>query len=110
MSVPGTIVRISPYEIHINDPEYIEEVYPGSSRRTMKYGWAMRMFGIRSSFLVIESHELHRIKRAALAHYFSKSSIQRLEPGVQAMVDKLVARLQEVKCTGRNVNLVCDVL
>lgn len=75
----------------------------------MKYSWSQRMFGLRSSFAVTESHDLHRIRRAALAHYFSKSSLQKLEPGVQAMVEKLVNRLQGWKGSGRNVNLVSDL-
>lgn len=102
----GPIVRISPYEIHINDPEFIDEVYPGSSPRSMKYQWSQKMFGIHSAFLVTESHELHRIRRNALAHYFSKQSLRDLEPGVQSQVDKLVSRLQGLKGTGTAVNLL----
>ena len=29
----GPIVRISPYEIHIDDPEFVDSVFPGSSVR-----------------------------------------------------------------------------
>ena len=64
------------------------------------------MFGIRSAFLVTESHELHRIRRNALAHYFSKQSLRDLEPGVQSQVDKLVSRLQSLKGTGTAINLL----
>ncbi|KAK4695743.1 hypothetical protein P7C71_g2073, partial [Lecanoromycetidae sp. Uapishka_2] len=93
----GPVIRISPYEVHINDPEYIDTVYPGSASRTMKYGWSMKMFGLRSSFIVTESHELHRIRRGALANYFSKSNLLKMEPGVQSQVDKLVVRFQEIR-------------
>ena len=64
------------------------------------------MFGQRSSFLVTESHELHRIRRGALAHYFSVQSLRRLEPGVQSHVDKLVSRLQGLKGSGTVINLL----
>ncbi|CAO1599046.1 hypothetical protein XANCAGTX0491_002791 [Xanthoria calcicola] len=60
----GPLVRINPYEIHIHDPEFIDEVYPGSSvRRTEKYEWAMRMFGVRFTFIATMDHDLHRLKR-----------------------------------------------
>ncbi len=72
----------------------------------MKYGWAMKMFGLRTAALATESHELHRIRRSALAHYFSKASLVKLEPGVQAQIDKLVVRLQDLRGSGRNVNLL----
>ena len=41
----GPIVRINPHEIHINDPEYIEEVYAGPSKKRDKYRWIARMLG-----------------------------------------------------------------
>lgn len=39
----GPIIRISPDEIHINDPDYIDEVYAGSSKMRDKYRWAARL-------------------------------------------------------------------
>ena len=38
-NLEGPIVRINPYEIHINDPEYIDEVYAGASKKRDKYRW-----------------------------------------------------------------------
>ena len=64
------------------------------------------MFGLRTSLLATESHELHRIRRAALANYFSKASLQRLEPGIQSQIDKMMDRLKGIQGSGRNVNLL----
>ena len=83
----------------------IDEVYPNQQKRSMKYAWAMKMFGIRTGMLVTESHELHRIRRGIFAHFLSKTTLHRLEPGIQAVLDKLVSRLEALKGTGRNVNL-----
>ncbi|CAD6576468.1 MAG: hypothetical protein ASARMPREDX12_007896 [Alectoria sarmentosa] len=102
----GPIVRISPYEIHINDPEMIDEVYPNQQKRSMKYGWAMKMLGLKTGALATESHELHRIRRGIFAHYLSKATLLRLEPGIQSVIDKLVSRLEGLKGSGRNVNLL----
>ncbi|KAL8688307.1 MAG: hypothetical protein Q9218_005749 [Villophora microphyllina] len=101
----GPIIRISPYEVHISDPEFIDQVYPGSSVKTEKYSWGMRMFGLKHTHAVVPSHDLHRIRRNNFAHYFSKASLQRLEPRIQSVVDTLIARLKEIKGTGRVVKI-----
>ncbi|KAL8805262.1 MAG: hypothetical protein Q9200_005494, partial [Gallowayella weberi] len=102
----GPIVRISPYEIHINDPEYIDQVYPGSTVRTEKYPWAMKMFGLQNGFFITPDHDLHRIRRNAFAHYLSVASLRKLEPGIQSVVDTMVRRLHQLKGTGKVINLL----
>ena len=72
----------------------------------MKYQWSQKMFGLRTAFFATESHELHRIRRGALAHYFSIQSLRRLEPGIQSQLDKLVSRLQGLKGSGTAINLL----
>ena len=32
----GPVVRITPNEVHFNDPEFLDTVYPGTSRKTNK--------------------------------------------------------------------------
>lgn len=102
----GPIVRINPYEVHINDPEMIDEVYPNQQKRSMKYGWAMTMFGLKTGVLSTESHELHRIRRGVYAHFLSKATLVRLEPGIQSVLDRLLSRFESLKGSGRNVNLL----
>lgn len=50
--------------------------------------------------------ELHRIRRGIFAHYLSKATLLRLEPGIQSVMDKLVSRFQGLKRSSRNVNLL----
>ncbi|KAL8943014.1 MAG: hypothetical protein Q9211_001143 [Gyalolechia sp. 1 TL-2023] len=102
----GPVVRISPYEVHIHDPEFIDQVYPGSAVRSEKYAWGMKMFGLRYAFLATQDHDLHRMRRNAFARYLSKASLQRLEPGIQSVVDTMVSRLHEIKGSGKVVNLL----
>ena len=83
----------------------IDEVFPNQQKRSMKWDWAMRMFGLKTAFLVTESHELHRIRRGIFAHYLSKATLQRLEPGIQSVMDKLVSRFEGLRGSSRNVNL-----
>ncbi|KAL8663142.1 MAG: hypothetical protein Q9168_008143 [Polycauliona sp. 1 TL-2023] len=103
----GPIVRISPYELHINDPDYVDELYVGSSiRRTLKYDWAVRGFGPPTNVFATANHEHHRTRRGAVAPFFSKSLVTQLEPSVGAMVQKLANRIEEFKSTGKVIDMV----
>ena len=64
------------------------------------------MFGRSTSTFGTVDHELHRTRRAALSPFFSKLSVQRLEPVVQSVVDKLVSRMHDLKGSGTCINLI----
>ncbi|KAI4101078.1 MAG: hypothetical protein LQ339_005201 [Xanthoria mediterranea] len=103
----GSIIRISPYELHIDDPGYYDELYVGpSTRRTLKYEWAVRGFGPTNYTFSTISHELHRTRRGAVAPFFSKALVQQLQPSVDIMIQKLVDRLEKLKGTGTVINMI----
>ncbi|KAG6995793.1 N-acetyltryptophan 6-hydroxylase ivoC [Physcia stellaris] len=103
----GPIIRINPYELHISDPDYYDSLYVGASvRRTERYPRVARMFGKATSTLATISHDLHRVRRSAIAPFLSKQSVQRLEPTVQSVVSQLTARLQALQGTGQCVDLI----
>lgn len=86
---------------------FYDEIYVGPAvRKTEKYEWSVRGFGPTLSSFSTIPHDLHRSRRNSVAPHFSKALVQRLEPSVQAMVDKLVARLEILKGTGAVVNLI----
>lgn len=66
----------------------------------------MKGFGPTVAVFSTESHELHRARAGALAPFFSKASVSKLEPVVQSVVNQLVARLRALGGTGGNVNLI----
>jgi cytochrome P450 len=101
----GPIVRISPYELHIADPDFYDKLYTGSSNPREKAPRSANLFGTPSAFLSTVSHDLHRARRAPLNHFFSTRSVLKLEPMVKDMVEKLCARLDEFRDTGRPVNM-----
>ena len=72
----------------------------------MKYEWAMKGFGPPLSSFATVSHEHHRIRRNAVAPFFSKASVSQLEPVVQLTIQKLVTRLEGIKQTGTVINLI----
>lgn len=54
----GPIVRINPHEVHFNDPEFIDPLFPGPSRKTDKYVFTGRRTG--STFPYPNHKELRR--------------------------------------------------
>lgn len=105
----GPIVRINPYEIHINDPDFYDELYVGASKgKSDKWFWSMRMFGQydHSSFDTLD-HDIHRIRREPWNPFFSKAAVARLQPLlIQNCVDKLCDRLAEHRAAGKMVVMV----
>ncbi|KAG9232265.1 cytochrome P450 [Amylocarpus encephaloides] len=100
----GPIVRISPYELHVDDPEFYDELMSRTSPRD-KYKYYVDQFGIpKSSFSTID-HRLHRMRRQPLNPLFSKQSIFRLEPTINGLVEKLCSRFDEFKKSGQPIPL-----
>ena len=84
----GPIVRISPYEIHLKDPNFYDELFAGYTRRRDKYGWFVGASSGHSMFGTVRA-DVHRKRRGALNPFFSKKSIAGIEPVVQDRIDEL---------------------
>ena len=41
----GPIIRITPDEVHVNDPDLVDVVYPGGGKKINKDPYLMRQFG-----------------------------------------------------------------
>ncbi|KAH6693344.1 putative cytochrome P450 [Leptodontidium sp. MPI-SDFR-AT-0119] len=101
----GPIIRISPHELHVNDPDFYEELYAGGERRRNKYPWFVRLFGMTQGSLATIDHDHHRLRRNAINPFFSKTNVRKLEPVIQSNVSKLMTRLEKLEDTGELVNL-----
>ncbi|KAK2809424.1 hypothetical protein FQN50_003883 [Emmonsiellopsis sp. PD_5] len=97
---PGPIIRISPYELHIDEPDYYEVLYSQHSPRDKSYYYT-KQFDLDLSAFGTEKHDLHRRRRAVLNPYFSKQRIQRLEPVIHAEVNKFCQRIQDFANAGQ---------
>ncbi|KAI9875070.1 MAG: hypothetical protein M1830_008971 [Pleopsidium flavum] len=94
----GPIVRINPYELHINDPDYYDQLY--NSKKYDKYGWHVQQFGHPASSANTVHHHLHKMRRGVISPYFSRGMILRLEQGViRKTVDKLCERIEEFRAS-----------
>ncbi|KAI1476956.1 cytochrome P450 [Daldinia eschscholtzii] len=94
----GPIVRINPDELHCNDPYFTDEIYAGGNRVRDK--WQHQLNTGASSPVSVTgfstvSHELHRIRRAPFAKFFSRQQVLKLEGEVhdfaQRTIDKMLA-------------------
>ncbi|KAI9878238.1 MAG: hypothetical protein M1823_006983, partial [Watsoniomyces obsoletus] len=49
------------------------------------------------------SHDLHRVRRGALNPFFSKQAVNRLEPVIRELIDKMCARFETCRDSGEPV-------
>ncbi|KAH6635855.1 cytochrome P450 [Chaetomium tenue] len=105
----GPIVRISPRDLHVGDPDFYDVLYPSTTdrRRADKAPSLTRFFGLDNSLFSTVSHDVHRMRRAALLPYFSPSHARRLQPAFQELLDVLLQRLADLKDTDEPVNANC---
>ena len=106
ISPTGPIVRINPYELHVADPTFADALYPNVAKNVERWAWSAGMFGSTEMTFGTVSHALHRRRRGAFSHFFSKTSVRRLEPFIQTLVDKLCQKLSQYTDTEKPVNMV----
>lgn len=80
----GPIIRISPWELHISDPDFHDTLYASSAsgHRRDKYDYFTKSFGLDKSVFATPQHDLHKMRRAALSTFFSMASARRLQPEI----------------------------
>lgn len=101
----GPIVRVTPNELHVYDPDYLDEIYGSQTRKRDKYEKSAVAVGTPQASLSTLSHDHHRIRRQALNPAFSRSAISKQGSMIQEKVDKLMARFSQAFKTGTVVCL-----
>lgn len=98
-------MRITPHEVHVNDPDFFSDQLFSFGANLDRYSEATKQFGIPDSTLFTVPHDLHKLRRAALAPFFSRSMVFQLEDVITAKVNKLCSRIQEFAGTQRPIDL-----
>ncbi|KAL8791162.1 MAG: hypothetical protein Q9195_006001 [Heterodermia aff. obscurata] len=101
----GPIIRVSPWEIHVQDVDFLDDIYAPSYRRREKYAFQTRTLKVPMSVGGSMTHELHRKRREALNPFFSKRSVVALGPMISTKVDLLCASLERHAENGTPINL-----
>ncbi|GAM33997.1 hypothetical protein TCE0_013f01297 [Talaromyces pinophilus] len=102
----GPIVRITPDELHIKDPEFYEVIYAPASKKRDKYAsWTIGAGAPTSTFATV-SHDHHRLRRSGLNPFFSKNAISNNASAlISDKVERLCQRLLEACKAGEVVRL-----
>jgi len=83
----GPIIRITPSELHIYDPEYYDHLYTRAGRRD-KYSYFSGRFGYASDLFSTIDHDVHRLRRKPLNPMFSAKRIAEFQPVIREKVEK----------------------
>ncbi|KAF8860246.1 cytochrome P450, partial [Acephala macrosclerotiorum] len=101
----GPIIRINPWEVHINDPEFYDMIYTSTSyfdKVPAHVDWS----DVPRAGQATASHALHRPRRKVLDPFFSKRRISSFAPEIQARTEELCNKfLSEYKNTGKALTL-----
>jgi cytochrome P450 len=101
----GPIIRINPREVHIQDPDYYEEIYASSIRNREKDPVLVAQFGLDGSGFASVDAESHRQRRAPVERFFSKRAVQNMEGLIYKATDKLVFYIDKARHSHSVVNL-----
>ncbi|KAI0401910.1 putative cytochrome P450 [Xylaria palmicola] len=96
----GPIVRINPFELHIEDSSYWDELYTGH-KEYERYEWMSGRFGANTTTSSTVRSDLHALRRAPLNPMFSKRSITKFEPVIKQKVELLSKRIASYTDSGR---------
>ena len=88
----GPIIRISPSELHIHDPDYFDQLYARSGRRDKFSGISSR-FGYPNDIFFTTPHNLHKLRRKAISPFFSGTKISEFHPVILSKIDKLCRKI-----------------
>ena len=85
----GPILRVTPWEVHVKDVGFLDEIYASSSRNREKYSFQTRTLKVPLSMGGSIKHDLHRRRREAANPFFSKKGVIDLEPMIGQKVKQL---------------------
>lgn len=98
-------MRVNPEEVHVIDPEFLDEIFPGPTRRRDKWWRHAKTLGVEQSIISTIPHDLHRLRRSAITSFFSKSAIATFRPILDKKIQQFMGRLEEFQENGAVIPL-----
>lgn len=101
----GPVIRINPHEVHVKTPEFYDILHSSFKHRRNKWPRTNDAFGIPDSTFGTEKQEAHRMRRSAIAPFFSMSRVRMLEPVIRERAQAVLGRLNDFATTGEVVRI-----
>lgn len=102
----GPVVQIMPNVVHVNDPSFIDTLYPLSPHQRRERSWTvLNMFTTHNSVLPTRDHDLHRQRRAVISRFFSQQNVRRLVPVINDTLEDLFQRMENWSKTDSPIQL-----
>ncbi|KAI1146658.1 trichodiene oxygenase [Nemania diffusa] len=89
----GSIIRISPCELHVSDPLFLNTLYNHDIMK--KYAWSYDAHTAKGATAFTVDHHLHRARRQPLNNVFSRAKVAARQDMINMYVDKLCGRIRE---------------
>jgi hypothetical protein len=84
----GPVVRITPWELHIRDPQFYNTLYAGPGKYRNKDP-LFSFIGYPNSIFSLNSYDHHRLWRKILGQFFKKNAVLEFEPVIRENTQKL---------------------
>ncbi|KAI8965300.1 cytochrome P450 family protein [Daldinia sp. FL1419] len=102
----GPIIRITPTEVSIADPDFVDYIYsPGSGHKRDKDFQKVKALGINTSIGGAVSHDLHRRRRDALNPFFSHRGVVKFASKLEEKIQQVENQFLQAEKSARVVNL-----
>ena len=92
----GPIVRLTPYEVHIDDPAFFNELY-SMTKKLHKDPWYYSWLDRNGSIFATMDPDLHKLRSGPVKKGLSPASISRVEEVLKGHLRTFIQRLRECR-------------
>ncbi|KAG9241457.1 trichodiene oxygenase [Calycina marina] len=100
----GPIIRISPHELHIHDPQFFDEIYRHDGHWN-KYSFTYDAFTANGATICTADHGIHRARKQPLAPFFSKARVGAHHELIRRHLHTLCGRITAFASSGTEFDL-----
>lgn len=93
----GPIIRITPNDVHVSDPDFLDKIYAPRDRNQLRAGGLL----VEQSVGGTPDWHVHKMRREALNPYFSLKNVLMLEPLLMSKLKMLREDLDKAAQSGK---------
>ncbi|KAF3007441.1 hypothetical protein E8E13_003758 [Curvularia kusanoi] len=101
----GPVVRINPYELHVSEPDFYDELYAGPAKRRDKYVWAYDHAILEGASWTTIDDETHKRRRAGVAPFLSLATVRESDAMIREKLELLSRKFERCRGTGEVISL-----